>query len=95
MHRDVPIERLGTHHNALSDATSQALHLIKMLAPRPPTEMIEIGTAMDYHAGMSDGPMSQRAAELVGAGLIVAEWADEIKKEAATRDAAAPKMEGR
>lgn len=36
MHRDVPIERLGTHHNALSDAASQAAHLIKMLASRPP-----------------------------------------------------------
>lgn len=36
LHRDVPFERLGTHHNALSDATSQALHLIKMLkAPQP------------------------------------------------------------
>lgn len=30
-HRDVPFERLGTHHNALSDATSQAMHLINML----------------------------------------------------------------
>lgn len=35
-HRNVPFERSGTHHNALSDATSQAAHLIKMLAPRPP-----------------------------------------------------------
>lgn len=47
------------------------------------TEMIEIGTAMDYYAGLSDGPMSQHGAELVGAGLIAAEWADEIEKEAA------------
>ncbi|APR05679.1 3'-5' exonuclease [Thauera chlorobenzoica] len=31
--RHVPFERIGTHHNALSDATSQALHLIKMLRP--------------------------------------------------------------
>lgn len=30
-HRSVPFERLGTHHNALSDATSQAQHLIKIL----------------------------------------------------------------
>lgn len=31
--RHVPFERLGAHHNALSDATSQALHLIQMLRP--------------------------------------------------------------
>lgn len=46
------------------------------------TEMIEIGTAMDYYAGLSDGPMSQHGADLVGAGLVVAEWVDEIEKEA-------------
>lgn len=33
LHRDVPMERLGTHHNALDDAISQALHLIRMLNP--------------------------------------------------------------
>lgn len=31
--REVPFERLGTHHNAMSDATSQAMHLIKILNP--------------------------------------------------------------
>ncbi len=30
---DVKFERIGTHHNALSDATSQALHLLRILAP--------------------------------------------------------------
>ncbi|WP_068638764.1 hypothetical protein [Thauera butanivorans] len=45
------------------------------------TEMIEVGAAMDYYAGLSDGPMSKHAAELVDAGLIVAEWAKEIEKE--------------
>ncbi len=34
LHRDVPMERLGTHHNALDDAISQALHLIAMLNPK-------------------------------------------------------------
>lgn len=33
MHRDVKIERIGTHHNALSDAYSQAQHLIAILNP--------------------------------------------------------------
>lgn len=33
-HRDVPMVRLGTHHNALSDAISQAQHLIRMLNPK-------------------------------------------------------------
>ena len=32
-HRDVPFERIGTHHNALSDAESQALHLIRIIRP--------------------------------------------------------------
>lgn len=31
LHRDVPMQRVGTHHNALSDAISQANHLIRML----------------------------------------------------------------
>lgn len=52
MHRDVPIERIGTHHNALSDATSQAAHLIKMLAPRPPdgwAVMSEVGRIITWY----------------------------------------------
>lgn len=44
-------------------------------------EMIEIGTAMDYYAGLSDGLMARHGAELVGAGLIVAEWVGELEKE--------------
>lgn len=44
-------------------------------------EMIEIGAAMDYYAGLSDGPMSKHGAELVGGGLIVAEWVGEIEKQ--------------
>ena len=33
LHRDVPFERLGTHHKAIDDAISQAQHLIRMLNP--------------------------------------------------------------
>lgn len=32
-HRNIKIERSGTHHNALDDATSQARHLVAMLLP--------------------------------------------------------------
>lgn len=28
---DIPFERIGTHHNALDDAKSQALHLVRIL----------------------------------------------------------------
>lgn len=31
MHPDIELERVGTHHNALDDAESQAIHLIKIL----------------------------------------------------------------
>lgn len=30
MHKDIELERIGTHHNAVDDAESQALHLIKI-----------------------------------------------------------------
>lgn len=30
LHPDIPLERSGTHHNALDDAESQALHLLNM-----------------------------------------------------------------
>lgn len=33
LHPDVKIERVGTHHNAVDDAESQARHLIRMLTP--------------------------------------------------------------
>lgn len=35
LHRHVKLERVGTHHNALDDAISQANHLIAMLNPTP------------------------------------------------------------
>lgn len=31
LYPDIPIERIGTYHNALDDAKSQALHLMKIL----------------------------------------------------------------
>lgn len=31
LHADVPMQRIGTHHDALDDAKSQALHLMQML----------------------------------------------------------------
>ena len=31
MHKDIKLERVGTHHDAVDDAKSQALHLIKIL----------------------------------------------------------------
>ena len=34
MHPEITIERTGTHHNALDDARSQALHLMAILAPQ-------------------------------------------------------------
>lgn len=34
MHPEVPMPRTGTHHNALDDAKTQALHLMAILAPR-------------------------------------------------------------
>ncbi|MDO9596702.1 MAG: 3'-5' exonuclease [Azoarcus sp.] len=33
MHRDIQFERMGTHHNAVADAESQALHLIRIMNP--------------------------------------------------------------
>lgn len=32
LHPDIPMERQGVHHDALDDATSQALHLMQMLS---------------------------------------------------------------
>jgi hypothetical protein len=48
-------------------------------------QMIDVGTAMDYFGGF-DGRMAEHGLELVGAGLVVEEWADEIDKR--TEDAA-------
>lgn len=33
LHRDIKLERTGTHHNALDDAISQARHLVAMIGP--------------------------------------------------------------
>lgn len=32
LHPEVPIDRAGTHHNALDDAKTQAMHLMKLLS---------------------------------------------------------------
>jgi hypothetical protein len=32
LHKDVPFERVGVHHQAVDDAESQALHLMKILS---------------------------------------------------------------
>ena len=42
-------------------------------------EMQEVGTAIDYYYGLN--PLAAHGAEMVGAGLIAAEWADEMEKE--------------
>lgn len=42
-------------------------------------EMNEIGTEIDYYYGLN--PLAAHGAEMVGAGLIAAEWADEMEKE--------------
>ncbi len=44
-------------------------------------EMKEVGTAIDYYYGLN--PLAAHGAEMVGAGLIAAEWADEMEKDAA------------
>jgi len=44
-------------------------------------EMKEVGTAIDYYYGLD--PLSAYGAEMVGAGLIASEWADEMEKAAA------------
>lgn len=38
---DVPMTRAGTHHNALDDAKSQAMHLMALLAGPPVTQRTE------------------------------------------------------
>lgn len=49
MHRDVPMERLGTHHNAMADAISQARHLITMLNPTKREEAIALSRETESH----------------------------------------------
>lgn len=43
-------------------------------------DMVEIGTAIDYYYGLN--PLSQHGKEMVGAGLIAKEWANEMEKDA-------------
>lgn len=42
-------------------------------------EMRTLGTAMDYYGGF-DTEMSQHGRELVGAGLVAADWAKHIEE---------------
>jgi hypothetical protein len=44
-------------------------------------DMIEIGAAMDYYGGF--GEMAAKGRELVGAGHIAIDWAENIENEAA------------
>jgi hypothetical protein len=50
-------------------------------------EMITLGTAMDYFGGF-DGRMVQHGRELVGAGLVAHEWAEDIEQEAGAGETA-------
>jgi hypothetical protein len=43
-------------------------------------EMMDVGTAMDYYGGMGTN-MAKRGAELVNAGLIASDWAENIEAE--------------
>jgi len=40
MHRHIPMQRSGTHHNALDDAESQARHLMDILAAMAPAKQV-------------------------------------------------------
>lgn len=46
------------------------------------TEMIEVGTALDYYYGLN--PLSKHGNEMVGAGHILAEWAEEMANDNST-----------
>lgn len=41
--------------------------------------MITLGCDIDYYFGLN--PLSAHGAEMIGAGYIAAEWADEMEKE--------------
>jgi hypothetical protein len=43
-------------------------------------QMVNIGTAMDYYGGLHPH-MAKRGAELVHAGSMTLEWAEEIEHE--------------
>ena len=42
-------------------------------------QMIQLGADMDYYGGFN-AEIAEKGGNLVGAGLIAAEWADEIAK---------------
>lgn len=56
-------------------------------------EMITLGTAMDYFGGF-DGRMVSNGRDLVGAGLIAHEWAEQIEQEVGAGKTAALKALG-
>ena len=43
-------------------------------------QMINLGTAMDYYGGLN-GSMAKKGAELISAGLIAEDWAENIEYE--------------
>jgi hypothetical protein len=43
-------------------------------------QMIYVGTAMDYYGGLGTN-MAKRGAELISAGLITEDWAENIEAE--------------
>ncbi len=49
-------------------------------------EMKEIGYAIDYYYGLN--PLAAHGAEMVGAGFMAGEWADEMENENAIEAAA-------
>lgn len=42
-------------------------------------DMINLGVDIDYYYGIN--PLSQHGKEMVGAGIIAKEWADEMSKD--------------
>jgi len=42
-------------------------------------DMQEVGAAIDYYYGFN--PLAAHGAEMIGAGIIAGEWADEMEKE--------------
>jgi hypothetical protein len=42
-------------------------------------DMVEIGTEIEYYYGFN--PLSEHGREMIGAGYLANEWADEMEKE--------------
>lgn len=56
LRRDIPMERTGTHHNALDDAISQARHACALLqALRPPQPAAPPPPAAEFHGVQAHG----------------------------------------